>query len=97
MSEILLGPMWGCREKIAKGLNWVLNVDDSEVNTLGAHKDRHANIGQGTIGYDTLHRIVHDERFAEVPKILETPWLCAEGETKKTIPPYKQEIAWLKA
>jgi len=32
-----------------------------------------------------------------VPKILETPWLCAEGEDKKTIPPYKQEIAWLKA
>ena len=74
----------------------VIHVNDS-LNPLGAHKDRHANIGQGTIGYETLHRIVHDERFAGVPKILETPWLCAEGETKKTIPPYKQEIAWLKA
>ena len=74
----------------------VIHVNDS-LNHLGAHKDRHANIGQGTVGYETLHRIVHDERFAEVPKILETPWLCAEGETKKTIPPYKQEIAWLKA
>ena len=74
----------------------VIHVNDS-LNPLGAHKDRHANIGQGTIGYDTLHRIVHDERFAAVPKILETPWLCAEGETKKTIPPYKQEIAWLEA
>ena len=73
-----------------------IHVNDS-LNPLGSHKDRHANIGQGTIGYETLHRIVHDERFAEVPKILETPWLCAEGETKKTIPPYKQEIAWLKA
>ena len=72
----------------------VIHVNDS-LNPLGAHKDRHANIGQGTIGYDTLHRIVHDERFAGVPKILETPWLCAEGETKKTIPPYKQEIALL--
>ena len=72
----------------------VIHVNDS-LNPLGAHKDRHANIGQGTIGYETLHRIVHDERFAGVPKILETPWLCAEGETKKTIPPYKQEIAWL--
>ena len=74
----------------------VIHVNDS-LNPLGAHKDRHANIGQGTVGYETLHRIVHDERFAEGPKILETPWLCAEGETKKTIPPYKQEIAWLKA
>ena len=72
----------------------VIHVNDS-LNPLGAHKDRHANIGQGTIGYETLHRIVHDERFAGVPKILETPWLCAEGDTKKTIPPYKQEIAWL--
>ena len=78
------------------GLNQiaVIHVNDS-LNPLGAHKDRHANIGQGTIGYETLHRIVHDERFTAVPKILETPWLCAEGEDKKTIPPYKQEIAWL--
>ena len=38
-----------------------------------------------------------DPRFVEIPKILETPWLCAEGETKKTIPPYKEEIAQLLA
>lgn len=72
----------------------VFHVNDS-LNLLGAHKDRHANIGKGTIGYDTLHRLVHDERFSDIPKILETPWLCAEGEKKKTIPPYKEEIAWL--
>ncbi len=72
----------------------VIHVNDS-VNPLGAHKDRHANIGKGTIGYDTLHAIVHDERFAEIPKILETPWLCEEGKKEKTIPPYKEEIKWL--
>lgn len=72
----------------------VFHVNDS-VNPLGAHKDRHANIGKGTIGYDTLHRVVHDERFLDIPKILETPWLCEEGSAKKTIPPYKEEIAWL--
>lgn len=72
----------------------VFHVNDS-VNPLGAHKDRHANIGKGTIGYDTLHRVVHDERFLDIPKILETPWLCEEGSEKKTIPPYKEEIAWL--
>lgn len=69
----------------------VFHVNDS-LNPLGAHKDRHANIGTGTIGFETLHRLVHDPRFMEIPKILETPWLCAEGETKKTIPPYKEEI-----
>lgn len=72
----------------------VFHVNDS-MNPLGAHKDRHANIGKGTIGYEALHRVVHDERFLEVPKILETPWLCEEGSAKKTIPPYKEEIAWL--
>lgn len=72
----------------------VFHVNDS-LNPLGAHKDRHANIGKGTIGYDTLHRLVNDESFANVPKILETPWLCEEGSAKKTIPPYKEEIEWL--
>lgn len=74
----------------------VIHVNDS-MNPLGAHKDRHANIGEGFIGFDTLHKIVHDERFAQVPKILETPWLCEEGSTQKTIPPYKEEIAALLA
>lgn len=72
----------------------VFHINDS-LNLLGAHKDRHANIGAGTIGFDPLYKVVHDERFLDVPKILETPWLCAEGETKKTIPPYKEEIARL--
>lgn len=74
----------------------VFHINDS-LNPLGAHKDRHANIGQGTIGFETLYRLVHDPRFMEIPKILETPWLCAEGETKKTIPPYKEEIQQLLA
>lgn len=72
----------------------VIHVNDS-LNPRGSHKDRHANIGKGTIGFETLNRIVHDERFAAVPKILETPFLPADGETKKTLPPYKEEIALL--
>ena len=36
----------------------VFHINDSK-NPLGAHKDRHANIGEGEIGYDTLHRLVH--------------------------------------
>ena len=50
----------------------VFHINDS-MNPLGAHKDRHANIDKGSIGYETLHRLVHDERFIDVPKILETP------------------------
>lgn len=73
----------------------VMHINDS-MNPCGAHKDRHANIGEGYIGFETLQRLVHDERFMAIPKILETPWRCAEGSDKKTIPPYKEEIARLK-
>ena len=50
----------------------VFHINDS-LNLLGAHKDRHANIGAGTIGFDPLYKVVHDERFLDVPKILENP------------------------
>ena len=72
----------------------VIHINAS-MNPLGAHKDRHANIDKGSIGYETLHRLVHDERFIDVPKILETPWLAEEGSDKKTKPPYKEELEWL--
>lgn len=68
-----------------------IHVNDS-MNPLGAHKDRHANVGEGCIGFETLKKIVHDERFMNIPKILETPWLKEEGSDKKTLPPYKEEI-----
>ncbi|MDE7247026.1 MAG: deoxyribonuclease IV [Lachnospiraceae bacterium] len=72
-----------------------IHINDS-LNPCGAHKDRHANIGKGYIGKDILKKIVHDDRFAQVPKILETPWLSEEaGSAKKTLPPYKEEIAML--
>lgn len=73
----------------------VMHINDS-INPCGAKKDRHANIGEGQIGFETLQKIVHDERFKGIPKILETPWRCAEGSDKKTIPPYKEEIVRLR-
>ena len=72
----------------------VFHINDS-MNPCGAHKDRHANIGKGEIGFETLYKVVHDPRFLGIPKILETPYLCAEGEEKKTISPYKEEIQLL--
>lgn len=72
----------------------VFHVNDSK-NPLGAGKDRHENIGFGTIGFDALHHIVHHPDFMEVPKILETPYIKLEG-TKKSFPPYKYEIEMLK-
>ncbi|WP_438717051.1 deoxyribonuclease IV [Enterococcus sp. AZ109] len=72
----------------------VLHINDSK-NPMGARKDRHANIGYGTIGFDALNKIVHDERFATVSKILETPYV---GKDKKSAyAPYGKEIAMFKA
>ena len=72
----------------------VFHINDSK-NTCGARKDRHANIGEGFIGYDCLHQIVHDERFLSIPKILETPYIPDETNPKISYPPYKKEIEWL--
>lgn len=74
----------------------VLHINDS-YNPCGSHKDRHANIGLGQIGYPTLKQFVHDPRFKAIPKILETPWVSLSDESKVKLPPYKQEIAMLKA
>lgn len=72
----------------------VFHINDSK-NPLGAHKDRHENIGKGSIGFDTLLKVVSDERFQDVPKILETPYIKDEENPKKSYPPYKEEIARL--
>lgn len=74
----------------------VFHINDSK-NPLGAHKDRHENIGKGSIGFDALLRVVSDERFRHIPKILETPYIKDEEDPKKSYPPYKEEIAMFQA
>ena len=66
-----------------------VHVNDSK-NNLGAHKDRHENIGFGTIGFDTLISIIYNKRLEEVPKILETPYV------DRAYAPYKYEIEMIK-
>ena len=66
-----------------------VHVNDSK-NPLGAHKDRHENIGFGTIGFDTLVSIIYNKRLENVPKILETPYV------DRTYPPYKYEIEMIR-
>lgn len=72
----------------------VFHINDSK-NICGASKDRHANIGDGEIGFDALKKIVHHPDFQEIPKILETPYLVDPNDPKKKYPPYKDEIARL--
>lgn len=49
-----------------------IHINDS-MNPLGAHKDRHAKIGEGHIGFDTFSRIVNHPSLKHLPFILETP------------------------
>lgn len=71
----------------------VLHVNDSK-NERGARKDRHENIGFGHIGFDALNYIVHHESLQNIPKILETPYVGEDKNSK--MPPYKYEIEMLK-
>ena len=50
----------------------LFHMNDSR-NPFGSRKDRHEHIGKGSLGEEPFRRIMTDERFMEVPKLLETP------------------------
>lgn len=74
----------------------VFHINDSK-NPRGAAKDRHANLGDGYIGFDGLYKIVHHPDFLQIPKILETPWIPDKNNPGKTAAPYKEEIERLRS
>lgn len=49
-----------------------IHLNDS-MNSCGAHKDRHAKIGEGHIGADALINVINHPRLRGLPVILETP------------------------
>lgn len=49
-----------------------IHLNDS-LNPLGAHKDRHARIGEGYIGKEALLRIINHPALRKLPFYLETP------------------------
>ena len=72
------------------GLNYlkVIHINDSK-NELASHKDRHENIGLGTIGFNNLIKIIYNEKLKGIPKILETPYVDGHA-------PYKHEIEMIR-
>ena len=50
----------------------LFHVNDSR-GGCGNRKDRHAHIGEGTIGIGGFRRLMQDPRLASIPRILETP------------------------
>ena len=64
-----------------------LHINDS-LNECGAHKDRHARIGEGCIGKEALAAVVMHPRLLGLPCILETP---------NELPGYAKEIAFFRS
>lgn len=63
-----------------------IHLNDS-MNPLGAHKDRHAKIGEGHIGAEALIRVINHPSLRDLPFYLETP---------NELDGYANEIAFLR-
>lgn len=63
-----------------------IHLNDSK-NPFGSHKDRHEKIGEGSIGFAAMERIINHPKLRELPFYLETP---------NELPGYASEIALLK-
>lgn len=51
---------------------FAFHLNDSKYG-LGSRKDRHEHIGKGCIGLDAFRLLLNDERFVNLPMVLETP------------------------
>ena len=79
------------------GINKIgcIHINDSK-NSINSHKDRHENIGFGTIGFNTLIKIIYNKKLENIPKILETPYIKDLENDKISYPPYKFEIEMIR-
>ena len=50
----------------------LFHLNDS-ATPFASRRDRHAGIGEGSLGDEPFRRIMNDERLAAVPKVIETP------------------------
>ncbi len=63
-----------------------VHLNDSK-NPLGSRKDRHACLGEGTIGHMAIAEVICHPKLRDVPFLLETP---------NELEGYAREIAWLR-
>ena len=64
-----------------------LHINDTK-NPFSSHKDRHACIGEGSLGVETFRKIVNHPVLGKLPMILETP---------NELPGYQKEIELLRS
>ena len=64
-----------------------IHLNDSK-NPYESHKDRHEKIGEGSLGVDTMSKILKNDRLKNLPFYLETP---------NEVEGYQKEIAFLRS
>lgn len=64
-----------------------IHINDSK-NPFNSHKDRHAKIGEGSIGLEAIARVINHPKLKHLPFYLETP--------NDTLSGYAEEIAVLR-
>jgi len=62
----------------------VFHINDSR-DPFNSGRDRHENIGQGTLSLEPFNLLLHDERTRNLPFIIETPGFDGKGPDKKNI------------
>ena len=68
-----------------------IHINDSKTE-FNSRKDRHENIGKGTIPLKTFELIMNDKKLSTIPKILETPAINGLAGYKKEITILKNMI-----
>ena len=62
----------------------ILHANDSR-DPFNSGRDRHENIGQGTLSINPFKLLLHDKRTAHLPFIIETPGFDGNGPDKKNL------------
>jgi deoxyribonuclease-4 len=65
----------------------LFHLNDSKT-PLGSRVDRHEHIGKGHLGLEAFRRLVNDERFQDLPMLLETPKTSRRGPSRAEVDPF---------
>lgn len=69
----------------------VWHLNDSR-DPFSSYRDRHENIGMGTVGIEVFKEILHDSRTKDIPGIIEVPGIKGEGPDKENLDILKKLI-----
>ena len=70
----------------------VIHLNDSR-DPFDSGRDRHDNIGKGNIGEEKLKRFLNNDKFLQIPLILEVPGFDGNGPDKENIDIVKNLIS----